>query len=130
MCIRDRDINLLADPHRLQQILSNFISNACKFSPSGGTVYLTTEAASGNNVRIIVSDQGDGVPQQFLPRLFERFAQAETGSNRAKAGTGLGLAICRELAHLMHGEVGYFYQNGAHFWVELPVSGGEQGQNH
>jgi len=120
------DINLLADPHRLQQILSNFISNACKFSPSGGTVYLTAEAAPGNNVRIIVSDQGDGVPEQFLPRLFQRFAQAETGSNRAKAGTGLGLAICQELAHLMHGEVGYYYQNGAHFWVELPVSGGEQ----
>jgi len=114
------DLTLRADPHRLRQILDNFISNACKFSPAGTTVTLMSEPTRAGYVRIVVADQGNGVPERFLPYLFQRFAQAEAGSSRANAGTGLGLAICQGLAHLMGGEVGYYYQNGAHFWVELP----------
>jgi len=116
------DLTVRADPHRLRQILDNFISNASKFSPAGTTVTLTSEPTRAGYVRIVVADQGNGVPERFLPYLFQRFAQAEAGSSRAKAGTGLGLAICQELAHLMDGEVGYYYQDGAHFWVELPVA--------
>jgi len=123
------DINLLADPHRLRQILDNFISNACKFSPPGTTITLFAESRTDHRVRIIVADEGEGVPEPFRPRLFQRFAQAEAGSNRAKAGTGLGLAICRELAHLMQGEVGYYYQDGAHFWVELPADTRKHSEN-
>jgi len=110
-----------ADPLRLRQILDNFISNALKFSPLEGTVEVRSELTTSGQVRITVTDQGKGVPESFLPRLFHRFAQAESGSTRARAGTGLGLAITRELATLMNGEVGYYYQNGAHFWVELPA---------
>jgi len=62
--------------------------------------------------------------------LFQRFAQAEVGSSRAKSGTGLGLAICKELAELMNGKVGYFYNHGAHFWLELPTSPCMQGSLH
>ncbi|PPI84885.1 two-component sensor histidine kinase [Marinobacter maroccanus] len=113
---------VLADPSRLRQILDNFISNAIKFSPLEGTVRIRSDAVAPGRVRIIVSDQGKGVPENFLPRLFQRFAQAESGSARARAGTGLGLAITRELATLMGGEVGYYYDNGAHFWVELPAA--------
>ncbi|EHJ04593.1 integral membrane sensor signal transduction histidine kinase [Marinobacter manganoxydans MnI7-9] len=109
-----------ADPTRLRQILDNFISNAIKFSPVGGSVRISSESTSSGMVRITVSDEGPGVPESFLPRLFQRFAQADSGSARSKAGTGLGLAICRELAKLMNCEVGYFYDNGANFWVELP----------
>ncbi|MHA7808973.1 MAG: ATP-binding protein [Marinobacter adhaerens] len=112
--------SVIADPTRLRQILDNFISNAIKFSPIGGSVTIWSESTSTGMVRIIVSDEGSGVPESFLPRLFERFAQAESGSTRSKAGTGLGLAICQELAKLMDGKVGYFYGNGANFWVELP----------
>ena len=119
-------LQVLADPHRLQQILDNFISNACKFSPEGSTVCLSANPHGQQRVRITVSDEGAGVPEHFLPRLFHRFAQAESGSSRAKAGTGLGLAICQELAHLMNGEVGYYYRDGAHFWVELPLAGNKQ----
>jgi signal transduction histidine kinase len=113
---------VIADPLRLRQILDNFLSNAIKFSPLEGTVRIRSDAAAPGRVRVIVSDQGKGVPEDFLPRLFQRFAQAESGSTRARAGTGLGLAITRELATLMGGEVGYYYDNGAHFWVELPAA--------
>jgi signal transduction histidine kinase len=113
---------VFADPVRLRQILDNFISNAIKFSPLEGTVRVRSETAAPGRVRITVSDQGKGVPEHFLSRLFQRFAQAESGSTRAKAGTGLGLAITRELATMMGGEVGYYYDSGAHFWVELPAA--------
>ncbi|KXS48085.1 MAG: integral membrane sensor signal transduction histidine kinase, partial [Marinobacter sp. T13-3] len=111
---------VLADPHRVRQILDNFISNACKFAPAGTTVALSAEKDENERIRLIVADQGPGVPEHFLARLFQRFAQAESHSSRAKSGTGLGLAICQELAHLMGGEVGYYYRDGAHFWVALP----------
>ncbi|MDY6841809.1 MAG: HAMP domain-containing sensor histidine kinase [Pseudomonadota bacterium] len=115
-------IFVTADPSRLRQILDNFISNAIKFSPTDGSVRIWSESTPTGRVRITVSDQGQGIPESFLPRLFQRFAQAESGSARAKAGTGLGLAITRELATLMDGEVGYYYHNGGHFWVELPAT--------
>lgn len=117
---RISDLRVVGDPYRLRQILDNFISNACKFSPPNGTVTLQALNDQHGRVRIIVSDEGKGVPDDFLPRLFGRFAQAEASSARSRAGTGLGLAICRELAHLMDGEVGYYYDQGACFWVDLP----------
>lgn len=74
-------------------------------------------------VRITVSDQGPGVPDSFADSVFKRFAQAETGTTRSVKGTGLGLAICAELAKLMNAEVGYYNDQGAHFWVDMPTSG-------
>lgn len=115
------DRSVMADPLRLRQILDNFISNAIKFSPTDGCVGIRAELSAPGRIRVTVSDQGQGVPERFLPRLFQRFAQAEAGSARARAGTGLGLAITRELADLMNGKVGYYYQQGARFWVELPA---------
>ncbi|QBM18855.1 sensor histidine kinase RcsC [Marinobacter sp. JH2] len=119
-----------ADPERLRQILNNFISNAIKYSPKDGLITVKAEATQTGYIRITVSDQGDGVPEHFVPSLFQRFAQAEVGSSRAKSGTGLGLAICKELADLMSGKVGYFYNHGAHFWLELPTSPCLQGSLH
>ncbi|MDX1558153.1 MAG: ATP-binding protein [Marinobacter sp.] len=116
------DQHLVADPVRLRQILDNFVSNAIKFSPVDGMVSIWSANSKNGQIRITVADQGDGVPETFKDRLFQRFEQAESGTDRAKAGTGLGLAICRELARLMNGEVGYYYDNGACFWVELPAS--------
>ncbi|MCK0105800.1 sensor histidine kinase [Marinobacter sp. S0848L] len=119
-----------ADPERLRQILNNFISNAIKYSPRDGLITVEAEATQTGYIRITVSDEGDGVPEHFTPNLFQRFAQAEVGSSRAKSGTGLGLAICKELAELMNGKVGYFYNHGAHFWLELPTSPCTQGSLH
>lgn len=137
---RERDIRftnhcepgilLTTDAHRLRQILDNFISNALKFSPEHGTVRIAAERAQNDRVRITVSDQGKGLPEHFIPRLFERFAQAEAGTTRASKGTGLGLAICRELTVLLGGEIGAYNDNGAHFWVELPITSARENKNN
>lgn len=113
---------VIADPHRLRQILDNFVSNAIKYSPDGGQVRIRAEQGELGSLRIIVQDSGDGVPAPFVERLFERFSQAESGTTRSTKGTGLGLAICRELTTLMHGRIGYYFDQGAHFWVELPTA--------
>ena len=111
---------VFADEHRLRQVLDNFISNAIKFSPPNQPITISVQPAAPGFTRITVSDRGDGVPEQFEDELFERFSQAEVGTSKSIKGTGLGLAICRELAKLMEGRVGYFYDNGANFWIELP----------
>ena len=113
---------VFADHHRLRQIIDNLISNAIKFSPPGGTVTLAAESSASGTVRLTISDQGEGVPESFKSRLFERFSQAEAGTSRAGKGTGLGLAISHELATLMGAKIGFYNHQGAHFWVELPVT--------
>ncbi|WP_368075518.1 ATP-binding protein [Marinobacter lutaoensis] len=118
----DSNLAAQADPHRLRQVLDNLVSNAIKFSPAGGTVTLSARPGNHGTVRLIVSDQGKGVPAAFEQQLFERFAQAETGTNRSVSGTGLGLAICKELAELMEGRIGYYFEAGAHFWLELAAA--------
>jgi len=118
---------VIADAHRLRQILDNFVSNAIKFSPANGKVRVRVTEGDPGMTRIIVQDNGEGVPEAFIDRLFDRFSQAEAGTTRSANGTGLGLAICRELATLMHGRLGYYYDQGANFWIELP-SGEQEAQ--
>ncbi len=123
----DPDLVLMVDALRLRQILDNFISNAIKFSPDQGRVLIRVEPRPEDCIRIIVQDNGEGVPEAFVSQLFDRFAQAEAGTTRSARGTGLGLAICQELSVLMHGHIGYYYDHGAHFWVELPLAGQRTG---
>lgn len=116
------DVWVKVDAARLGQILSNFLSNAAKFSPPGEVVEITVQR-SGGSVRIEVRDRGPGIPDDFKARIFEKFSQADSSDTRQKGGTGLGLAITRELAARMEGKVGYESQAGAGamFYVELPV---------
>ena len=74
-------------------------------------------------VRIEVADQGPGVPAEFLPRLFQKFSQADSSSSRRLSGTGLGLAISKELMDRMGGDIGYQPNSptGACFYIDLPV---------
>ena len=95
---------ITADPDRLQQVAWNLLSNAIKFTPEGGTVRLRLRRA-GTNVEIEVSDSGDGIRAEFLPHVFERFRQADTGSRRRYGGLGLGLAIVRHIVELHGGTV-------------------------
>lgn len=110
------------DPYRLQQIVWNLLSNAIKFTPDGGEVEIRLEQ-TGSNARVTVSDTGEGILSEFLPRIFDRFSQADTSATRAYGGLGLGLAIVRHLGELHGGTVEAYSageKQGALFTVTLP----------
>jgi signal transduction histidine kinase len=92
---------LSADPVRLQQVVTNLLDNAVKFSPVGGAITLSAWLAGGQ-VFIQVTDNGPGIPPAFLPHLFQPFWQADASSRRKHGGLGLGLAIAHQIA-LQHG---------------------------
>ena len=110
------------DPDRLEQLLTNLVSNAIKHSPTGGTVEITT-VADGAMVRLEVADRGGGVPQAFRNRIFGKFAMADSSDARARGGTGLGLSIAREIAERHGGTVGYRDRagGGTVFYLVLPL---------
>ena len=110
------------DPLRVRQIVTNFLSNALKFTASGSVQVLARRDADGL-VRIEVRDSGPGIDAPSLQRLFKPFTQADQSTTRRYGGTGLGLSICRELALLMGGQVGVdsVVGQGSRFWVVLPL---------
>ncbi len=127
------DARVFIEAGRLEQVLGNLLSNAAKYSPREGIVEVSATIAVGNGgssiARIDVIDHGDGVPSEFVGRLFEKFAQADASSTRGKGGTGLGLAISKELAEAMHGTLVYTptVGGGATFRIDLPLAGAQQG---
>jgi signal transduction histidine kinase/ActR/RegA family two-component response regulator len=92
------------DPDRLQQVVWNFLSNALKFTPARGQVGVMLDVRAGT-VRLTVMDSGIGIAREFLPFVFERFRQGDSGTTRAHGGLGLGLAIVRHLVELHGGSV-------------------------
>jgi signal transduction histidine kinase/ActR/RegA family two-component response regulator len=111
------------DVLRLQQVVANLLSNAVKFTPSGGHVEVRL-SSTGSQAEIQVADTGQGIELEFLPRLFERFTQADTSTTRRQGGIGLGLAIVKALVErhggTVHAESGGA-GNGATFTVRIPV---------
>jgi len=125
---------VMGDALRVRQILSNFLHNALKFTPSGA-VQLTVRKTAGECVRFEVRDTGPGIDEATQARLFKPFTQADESITRRFGGTGLGLSICRELAMLMQGSVGLesTVGRGSCFHVELPlplVPGGYAASGH
>ncbi len=118
------DTRIVADRDRLLQALSNLQSNAIKFSPDHGQVTISTEWRGPETLRILVRDRGEGIPENFRSRIFQKFAQADSSDTRKKGGTGLGLAITRELMERMQGSVGFESTpgQGACFWLEIPAA--------
>jgi len=110
------------DPVRLKQALANLLSNAVKFSPDGETVQVELQERDKQAV-MTIKDRGPGIPEEFQPRVFQRFAQADSSSARSKEGTGLGLAITKELMAAMGGDVGFDSEvdQGTVFWIGLPL---------
>jgi len=93
------------DADRLRQILGNLIANALKFTLEGAVAVRFASAEDGSGLRIDVADTGIGISPEILPRLFDKFVQADSSTTRRFGGSGLGLAICRELAVLMDGSI-------------------------
>ncbi|HMP40504.1 MAG TPA: response regulator [Roseiflexaceae bacterium] len=115
------DVDILADPDRLIQVLTNLLSNAAKFSPHGTTVAVVI-STDGQHVRVNVVDHGSGIPEAFRERIFQKFAQADSSSTRAKGGTGLGLSISKAIIERLGGQIGYHPgSDGTTFWFELPI---------
>ena len=94
-----------ADRKRIEQVLSNLLDNAIKFTPPGGEISLAATLEE-EHVRVEVSDNGIGIPQKHLGRLFERFYRAEEARSRELGGTGLGLSIVKHIIQAHGGEVG------------------------
>jgi PAS domain S-box-containing protein len=120
-------VQLMADPNRLQQVLWNLLSNAIKFTPSGGVVSVSA-AQAGNELRIVVRDNGEGIDPEFVPHVFDRFSQADSTSIRTHGGLGVGLAIVRYLVELHGGNVmveSAGKGRGATFTVTLPAKTSE-----
>jgi signal transduction histidine kinase len=116
-----RPLLVWADPHRIQQVMSNLISNAVKFSEPGGIVTITAEAGPAH-ARIMVNDNGPGIPENFRDRIFQRFAQADASDARAKSGTGLGLSIAKAIVEKHGGELGFDSRPGnTNFGFTVPL---------
>jgi signal transduction histidine kinase len=112
-----------ADPGQLQQVLTNLVDNAVKYSPSGGNVTLELESR-GEYVRFVVSDPGLGIPPAEQRRIFEKFYRLDPDMTQGIGGTGLGLYICRELVRRVGGRIWVESQEGegSAFYVEVPVA--------
>ena len=121
--------HLIGDPHRLQQALLNYATNAIKFTETGTvTLRIRPEEETDDSVlvRFEVEDSGIGIAPQVIPKLFSAFEQADNSTTRKYGGTGLGLAITRKLAQLMGGEVGVSSTPGvgSTFWFTARLSKG------
>ena len=112
-----------ADRGQLQQVLSNLVDNAVKYSPGGGTVTLTL-ARHGDQLRFAVSDPGLGIPAAEHRRIFEKFYRLDPDMTHGIGGTGLGLYICRELVRRVGGRIWVDSKEGegSTFFVELPLA--------
>ena len=117
----DKTASVLADPEKLQQIVLNLLTNAVKFTDSGGSITLSAKPA-GNCIEISVADTGAGIPAEKLEKIFDPFVQAERRLNQPVQGVGLGLAISRDIAHAMGGEITVesTVGEGSKFTLSLP----------
>lgn len=126
MDLRLSDMPLVAkaDPVRFQQVIRNVVANAIKFSPPGSTITLEGRMDSKGQVHLVIQDEGPGIPETELGRIFEAFVQSSKTKD-GSGGTGLGLAICRKIVEAMGGQI--YARNvpasGAAFHIVLPARG-------
>jgi len=119
----DPSLRITVDAARFQQVLSNLLSNASKYSPSECNVEVSVEVVSGH-ARIAVRDYGPGISEEFRHHIFEKFSQADSSATRETGGTGLGLHISRQILDHMGGAIGFESTpgNGANFWIDFPLA--------
>jgi len=116
------EVMVNVDANRMMQVLTNLLSNAAKFSPSGDKVGVAVTSESGR-IRVAVSNHGSGIPEQFRSRIFQKFAQADSSDTRKKGGTGLGLSITKAMVEQMGGSIGFDSRPDVltTFYVEFPI---------
>ena len=122
--VADRDAHVLADESRLQQVVWNLLSNAIKFTPPGGRIDVRARVVN-LQYEIAVTDTGRGISAEFLPQIFERFSQQESGTGKSFAGLGIGLTIVKHLVDIHHGTIEVDSEGlgkGATFRVSLPLT--------
>jgi len=117
----DDDLVVYADRDRIEQVLTNLISNAVKFSPYGAIVEIRATLNEKGRVYIAVHDQGPGISEANRARLFGRFEQLDATDKRQHGGTGLGLAICKAIVEQHGGTIGLESEvgKGSTFFIEL-----------
>ncbi|MEM6966436.1 MAG: ATP-binding protein, partial [Bacteroidota bacterium] len=114
------------DPTLLQQVMVNLISNALKFTASGGKITVIAKSIQQEGkslLQIRIQDTGIGIPSEKIPHIFDRFFQVDSSTTRAGEGTGIGLTHTKELVELMKGQIGVdsTIGEGTLFWIHLPV---------
>jgi PAS domain S-box-containing protein len=114
-------LRVCVDSDRLLQVMANLLSNAIKYSPGEGQVLVLLGRHAGR-VRVEVSDNGPGIPEEFRQRIFQKFSQADSSDTRQKGGTGLGLNISKAMLERMEGDLGFSSRVdvGTTFFFELP----------
>jgi signal transduction histidine kinase len=121
-----RDTHFVAqmDPARMQQVIGNLLSNALRYTPEGGEIRIRLiQEASPDRFQIQIADSGEGIPEEALESIFERFYRADRGRSRKEGGTGLGLAIAKKLVEAHGGTIAASNrpEGGARFTIELPL---------
>ena len=120
----DPEMVAVVDEDRILQVMANLLSNAAKYSPEHGTITVKVGTTEKNELLISVRDEGEGIPEEFQPSIFGKFAQADASTTRQKEGTGLGLSICKAIVDLHGGDI-YFESEagqGTTFFFTLPAS--------
>ncbi|MBL4675289.1 MAG: PAS domain-containing protein [Mucilaginibacter sp.] len=117
------DLKINADEQLLDQVVVNLVNNAVKYAPESKEIIIEVQKVE-DNARITVTDFGPGIAKNKLPRLFERYYQAENSNGNTFSGLGLGLYICAEIIHKHGGEIGVESDegNGTTFWFTLPLN--------
>lgn len=116
------ELPVLADPLRVKQVLTNYLMNALKYTPAERPITVLVEQASPQFVRVVVRDEGPGIPLDAQPHLWEKGYRVPGGS-QGREGLGLGLYICRLLIERQGGTVGIDSSSGhgASFWFQIPA---------
>lgn len=125
MIVESRDLRVTGDRTRITQVINNLLNNAVKYTPNNGDIRLEL-SREGHHAVIKVSDNGIGIPENMLPRVFDMFAQVGTAQGRSGGGLGIGLHIVKRLVEMHHGSVSVVSNGenkGSTFNIRLPLSG-------